>query len=200
MGSFLELEVGRRSERWRLRPLQRPRLERYCPGCGVIRELHCSGKFRINAQKKALDVWLKYRCERCDSAWKAPIFERRPIAQMDPALLDAFERDEPTLVDRYAFDAARWRAHVLRVVAPAIAVERTAAECACTELGGLCIHVEAPFECDMRLDRLLSAELRIGRAELCRLLEAGQLEVAPAQTDALRKRVRNGQRVRFIRI
>jgi hypothetical protein len=197
MGSFFELGVERRSERWSLRPLERPRLARYCPGCGVIRELQCSGKFRVNAQKKALDVWLKYRCEHCDSAWKAPIFERRPLSQMDPALLEAFERDEPTLVDRYAFEASRWRAHVVSVVAPSIEVDRAPVECACDEAARLCIHVEARFDCDMRLDRLLSTQLGLGRAELYRLHEAGQVQVTPSQRDALRRPVRNAQRVRF---
>jgi hypothetical protein len=197
MGSLFEVGVGNRSERWILRPLERPRLARYCPGCGVVRELVCSGKFRVNAQKKTLDVWLKYRCEHCDGAWKAPIFERRAVSQMDPALLEAFERDEPTLVDRYAFDPARWRADILAVAAAPTAVERAPVTCTCAEAASLCIHVEARFACDLRLDRLLSTELGLARAELGRLLDAGRLAITPAQRDALRKPARDGQRIRF---
>jgi hypothetical protein len=197
MSSCSELGLERRSERWILRPLERPRLARYCPGCGLVREFVCSGKFRVNAQKKALDVWLKYRCEHCDGSWKAPIFERRPISQMDPALLEAFERDEPTIVDRYAFDATRWRAHILGVSPPLTKVERAALDCTCAETASLCIHLDARFECDVRLDRLLSTELGVARAELGRLLDAGRLEITPAQRDPLRKPARDGQRIRF---
>jgi hypothetical protein len=197
MSSCIELGARRKSERWIVRPLERPRLARYCPGCGVVRELVCTGKFRVNAQKKALDVWLKYRCEHCDGAWKAPILERRPISQIEPALLEAFERDDPSLVDGYAFDLARWRPHVVGVVAPAIAVDRAPVECQCAEAASLCVHLEASFDCDLRLDRLLARELGVARADLARWLKAGKLSVAPSQRDPLRKPIRDGQRIRF---
>jgi hypothetical protein len=197
MGSPVERGVARRSERWTIRPLERPRLARYCPGCRAVRELVCSGKFRVNAQKKALDVWLKYRCEHCNGAWKGPILERCPLSQLDPELLEAFERDEPALVDRYAFDVARWRAHVIRVAAPSLRIERSALACACTEAASLCVHLEAPFACDVRLDRLLAAELGHTRADLARWLAAGALTISPAQRDPLRKRARDGQRICF---
>lgn len=79
------LSLGR-SELWVVRPCEPPRLRRYCPGCRAAREFVCTQRFRMNAHKKTLDVWLKYRCPICDCTWKAPIFERIATTQLDDSL------------------------------------------------------------------------------------------------------------------
>ena len=192
------LSLDRRSELWTVRPLELPRLRRYCPGCGVAREFVCSGRFRTNAQKKAIDVWLKYRCALCETVWKAPVIARRPISQLDPTLREGFERDDQALVWKYAFDTDRWRSHVIAVEADVpLRVDRAPVECACDASAHACFHLAVPFPCELRLDRLLSTELRIARAQLQRWRDSGRLDVEPEQRDALRKRVRDGQCVRF---
>jgi hypothetical protein len=103
-----------RSERWSIRPLELPRPWRYCASCATRRAFVCSERFRVNAQKKSLDVWLNYRCESCEDVWKFPLLERRPVAELGPAL-DDFARHDRATVWKYAFDIARLRPHVIRV-------------------------------------------------------------------------------------
>lgn len=50
------------------------------------------------------------------------------------------------------------------------------------------------------LDRLLANELQVARRQLHRVYDAGMLIVSPAQRDALRKRVRDGQCVRLLEV
>ncbi len=50
---------------WRVTPLQPPLVRRHCSRCAAARAFACSLKFRTNAQKKRLDVWLIYRCSAC---------------------------------------------------------------------------------------------------------------------------------------
>lgn len=194
------LLLSGRSERWIVRPCEPPRLRRYCPGCGRVTDYACSGRFRMNAQKKTLDVWLKYRCADCECTWKAPILERIATTKLDPALREAFERDDPAIVARYAFDVARWRRDIVEVVHDeAVSVERIAIECVCEPTAYACVHFDAPFPCDARLDRLLAAELSVARSQLHRLFDAGALSIAPDSKDGLRRRVRAGVCVRFNR-
>jgi hypothetical protein len=175
MGSFCE--------RWRIRPLELPRPWRYCASCATARVFVCSERFRVNANKKSLDVWLNYRCESCDDVWKFPLFERRTVNEIG-AMLEAFARHDREIVWKYAFDIARLRPHVIKVDTDArVEVERTASACACADC---CIHFDVQFPCDIRLDRLLAGELNISRSALER-------SVSPEQRDALRKRVRDGQ-------
>jgi hypothetical protein len=175
-----------RSERWSLRPLELPRPWRYCASCSTARAFVCSERFRVNAQKKALDVWLNYRCECCEDVWKFPLLERRPVSALGPAL-DDFARHDPALVWKYAFDIPRLRPHVIRVDSDVrVQIERTPLAAVAAPPGYICIDFDVPFSFDIRLDRLLAGELQVSRSSL---------QVAPGQQDALRKRVRDGQRI-----
>ena len=178
MGSFCE--------RWRIRPLELPRPWRYCASCATARAFVCSERFRVNANKKSLDVWLNYRCKSCEDGWKFPLFERRTVSEIG-AMLEAFARHDRELVWKYAFDIARLRPHVIKVDSDVrVAVERTALACDCVSSGHCCIHFDVQFHCDIRLDRLLAVELGLSRSALER-------SVSLEQRDALRKRVRDGQ-------
>lgn len=178
--------MGSWSERWRIRPLELPRPWRYCASCATASAFVCSERFRVNANKKSLDVWLNYRCASCENVWKFPLFERRTVSELG-AQLDAFTRHDQAAVWRYAFDVARLKPHVIKVDTDVrVQVERTALECDTVPLGHLCIHFDVPFPCDIRLDRLLASELGISRSSLER-------RVSAEQRDALRKRVRDGQ-------
>ena len=179
--------MGSSSERWRIRPLELPRPWRYCASCASARAFVCSERFRVNAQKKSLDVWLNYRCASCIDVWKFPLFERRSVSEIGGALLDGFARHDAAAVWKYAFDIARLRPYVIRVDSEVrVEVERTPFACDAAEPGWLCIHFEVPFPCEIRLGRVLATELGISRSSLER-------RVPPQWCDALRKRVRDGQ-------
>ena len=183
-----------RSERWLIKPLTCPRPVRHCSTCGVAKEFICSERFRVNAQKKLLDVWLHYRCSDCGGAWKYPVLERQSIATLDVATYEAYVRHDPLTVWKHAFDVGRLRAHVALVAANVdVIVERSV-----IGNGGddeLRIHLDVPYACDLRLDRLLVRELRCSRAKIQQWYESGQLRVLPEQSGALSKRVRTGQQV-----
>jgi hypothetical protein len=175
------------SERWLIQPLELPRPWRYCASCASARAFVCSERFRVNANKKSLDVWLNYRCASCEDVWKFPLFERRSVSELGSALLDAFARHDRAVVWKYAFDVARLRPHVISVDTDVrVAVERTTLACAAVLPEHLCIRFYVPFPCNIRLDRLLAGELGISRSALER-------RVLPEQRAALRRRVRDGQ-------
>lgn len=175
-----------RSERWSIRPQELPRPWRYCATCSMARAFVCSERFRVNANKKSLDVWLNYRCDSCEDVWKLPLFERCAVSKLGPAL-DDFARHDRATVWKYAFDIPRLRPHVIRIdLDVRVQIERSPLADAAAPPGYICIEFAVPFPCDIRLDRLLAGELKISRSSL---------QVDPLQQDTLRKRVRDGQRV-----
>jgi hypothetical protein len=187
-----------RFERWRIRPAQAPRPWRYCATCGTARAFDCTGRFRTNANKKSIDVWLNYRCTDCSAVWKLPIFERKTVADLPRALLEAFARHDTAIVDRYAHDVGRLRPHAIRLDADGgHVVERGEADGSIerAQRDGLQIELNVPGACDLRLDRLLAAELRVSRGALADGYEERRIEILPAQKDPLRRRIRDGQRV-----
>ena len=183
-------------EGWEVTPLASPRLIRHCPGCNDTRPFVCAETFRVNAQKKTLDVWLNYRCERCSAVWKCPIFERKPVARMSPRQLEAFFRNDSAMARRFAFDVAHLRRHCARIETISdVRVRRLTVTPAVDDVAPLCIRLYVPLTCGMRLDRLLAGELNLSRLTLQKLRERGDLHVSPGRDHALRLPIHDGQRI-----
>jgi hypothetical protein len=178
---------------WAIAPVTAPRPLINCNRCGGVKAYRCSEKFRVNANGKCIDVWLIYRCVDCDSSWNFGIFERCNRRDIEPALLQALEGNDPALARRHAFDVVALRRQVGRVeecreVDVRKQVIGTILES--TTILQLCVSVGVPTS--LRLDRLLANELGISRSRLQALQERRSLVVEPACAKALRKPVRDG--------
>lgn len=53
---------------------------RNCSGCGRKSRFKNTGKFRVNANKGLLDVWLIYRCEDCGHTLNLTVYERSRVS------------------------------------------------------------------------------------------------------------------------
>lgn len=91
---------------WEVQYLSPPEVIRHCKKCAAKTAHISSGLFRINAQQKALDIWLVYRCERCKNTWNATIFSRVHPKVVPAALLEKFTANDPSLGWKYAMDSA----------------------------------------------------------------------------------------------
>jgi hypothetical protein len=155
----------------------------------------CSLKFRTNAHKKRIDVWLIYRCSACDETWNLPIHERVAI---DDIALDAFQaiaRNDAALARYYAFDRARLARHGLRVEeSAAVAVRKVAQNGRQEDAALIEIEIALSVSCGIRLGRLLSSELGITRSQLRTLHEHGALRASHA-TKPLRSAIVDGQSI-----
>ncbi len=150
----------------------------------------------MNAQRKALDVWLNYRCERCDSTWKRPVIERRPVGEIDPHQLEAFFRDDPLVARRLAFDVAQLcRQSVVIDAHTDVRVHRVTIAPDVDDIAPLCIRLALPVKCAVRLDRLLALQLGLSRTALHSLWDRGELHVSPARNAPLRRPIHDRQRI-----
>jgi len=139
---------------WTLHALETPRVPRRCPRCDAPRRFVSSGKFRLNAQKRRIDVWLVYLCPECDDRWNAPIVERAAPEEIRGYAL--YQDNDPAAARSCAFSvpgadlAVPWR------------VEREPQSLPLT------VELRLADRMHVRLDRLLAAELGISRAEIAR--------------------------------
>ncbi|KGF66903.1 hypothetical protein LL06_25475 [Hoeflea sp. BAL378] len=176
--------------RWTLIPQTAPQPWIACSGCGGPRPFRCSGKIRLNANGRRLDAWLIYRCLACDKTWNRPVFERQNVRAIDPRLLEALQSNDPDWIRTLAFDVEALRRKAHRVDEfPDCAIDKEILE----EPPGwtsLRIELAAPSPVDLRLDRLMAAELKIPRARLKALHESGSLRTEPE--GMLRRRIRSG--------
>jgi hypothetical protein len=186
--------------RWTITPRFSPRPWIACSGCGTHKPFQSSGKIRLNANGKKLDAWLIYRCLSCEKTWNRPLFERRLVRDIDPQVRDALHCNDPYWVRMQEFDVEALRRRTQQVTEFAevdISRETIAGYEACAER--LEIELAVLMPTSLRLDRLLTVELRRSRTQLNHLYAEGSLKIAPERKDALRRRVRDGMRISFDR-
>lgn len=75
-----------------------------CGGCGKKQEFINSGRFRVNANGRSVDVWLIYRCKKCKHSWNLTIFERTRPGKIPTDLFEAFEANDMDTALRYGGD------------------------------------------------------------------------------------------------
>ena len=97
-------DIGRKAL-WVIRELGLPALVKACVSCRSARH-HPTGKFRVNANGKLLDVWMLICCELCGRTSKIPLHERIYVQALDSERLLMFENNDRTMVRDLAMDGA----------------------------------------------------------------------------------------------
>ncbi|MEZ4235573.1 MAG: DUF1062 domain-containing protein [Myxococcota bacterium] len=142
----------------RVTPLEPPRVVRRCPRCDAPRPFGSSGAFRVNAQKRRLDVWLVRRCEACDATWNQPVAERVSPASLGARLV-GYQQDDPALVHAVAHDVTALKRHG-KVLPAEVAVEPLVA------VPPVVARVVLVAPVAVRLDHVLCEALGLSRARL----------------------------------
>jgi hypothetical protein len=88
---------------WVIRELGLPAIVKACVSCRSTRH-HPTGKFRVNANGKLLDVWMLIGCELCDRTSKIPIHERVHVQALENERLLMFEKNDPAMVRKLVID------------------------------------------------------------------------------------------------
>ncbi|MCX5215155.1 DUF1062 domain-containing protein [Kitasatospora sp. NBC_00240] len=94
-----------RKARWAVRQSALPTVVRPCPDCSGTRH-RPSGKIRVNANGKLLDVWLLLSCATCDRTSKVPVHERVHVSSLAPARREAYEANDPSVVRELTMSAS----------------------------------------------------------------------------------------------
>jgi hypothetical protein len=100
-----EVRSTSRTAQWVIRELGLPALVRACVSCRSGRH-HPTGKFRVNANGKLLDVWMLIGCELCGRTAKIPVHERIQVRVLDRERRLRFENNDPAMVRELVTDAA----------------------------------------------------------------------------------------------
>ena len=81
---------------WVVVPTCLPLVRRRCHACASER-FRASGKFRVNANHKLIDVWLLALCTACGETAKLTVLERMNVRSVRPELLDRLHDNDPGL-------------------------------------------------------------------------------------------------------
>jgi len=83
-------------ENWVVVPTCLPLVLRRCHVC-ASESFRTSGKFRVNANHKLIDVWLLALCTACGETTKLTVLERTKVRSVRPDLLDRLHDNDPGL-------------------------------------------------------------------------------------------------------
>ncbi|EIK8555042.1 DUF1062 domain-containing protein [Salmonella enterica] len=75
---------------WTVTPVGYQRITKRCPSCNVKREFEPSGAFRINSQKKLLDIWSIYKCTHCEYTWNISLYSRLHVSKINREMYHRF--------------------------------------------------------------------------------------------------------------
>jgi hypothetical protein len=160
---------------WLVRPTEDQGVVKRCPGCDAKRIFRSSGAFRVNAQKKTLDVWHIYKCEKCDYTWNIDVIERSNRRNIEPNLYNRFLQNDPDEARRLTFD------YRLLALNRAELAGSPDFEVTGPDLDALSTHdfargeVRFEFLLPIRLAVVLTKKLSLSRRRLNGLIESGHL-------------------------
>jgi hypothetical protein len=170
---------------WVIRELGLPAIVKTCPRCRSARH-HPTGKFRVNANSKLLDVWMLINCERCDRTSKIPIHERINVRALESERLVMFEKNDPAMARRLAMDASlasragyrldwsgTWE---LETDMPFYELERA-------DPASLEVVIRFQLPAPIRVEKLLMAGFGLSRSVARRMVDSGRIRL-PMAVDA----------------
>lgn len=163
--------------KWTARYLNTPTVVRYCKHCGTKTAFASSGLFRVNAQQKALDIWLIYKCITCDTTWNQSIYSRVNPHSLAPALLHGFHTNDSKLAMQYATDSSLAKRNGAELGIPEVELIGEQPELAeATQ-----IHLLAEWPSEHRAAAAIRSKLGLSRTEFDRYCETGKINCVSGQ-------------------
>lgn len=180
---------------WEITPTSWPVVIRSCPKCGHSSEYECSGNFRVNANHSAIDVWLIYQCNKCNSTWNMEIISRTNVKSIDKELYHKFLSNDKELAGYYAFDSATLSRNKAVINYDNINYDVTGDVIVYHKLTQICqLDILCPFPFPLRLDRLLVKQLGLSREQIKQLSGIGKI-INTTGKDITKTKMKNNLRL-----
>ncbi|EDA4820121.1 DUF1062 domain-containing protein, partial [Salmonella enterica] len=134
-----------------------------------------SGAFRVNSQKKVLDVWSIYKCTHCDYTWNISLFSRLPVSKIHRDLYCRLMTNDATTVQHFAYDNAILKRNNAELSGrPDFQIqERWSVSIAAHRQVSVSVRISRSFQ--VSLLSILKKQLMLSVAEIKRRIETGQI-------------------------
>lgn len=160
---------------------------RYCKKCGKKSVFICSGQFRVNAQRRCLDIWLIYKCLSCDTTWNATIYSRVSPQSLPTDLLDDFYKSNEELVEHYAMNGDFLRGNGVEVGLPSYSVVGNNFSLDET----VELEIKSKYSCSMKVSSIVREKLHLSQKKYLQLILNGRIKSISNQ-NLKSRRLKNG--------
>ncbi len=189
---------------WTVTPSTTPLYMRHCRKCKKQRPYYCSEKFRINAQKKTVDIWMIYKCTKCDNTCNIDIYSRLNPKAVDSEEYLNFQSNDAETAWKYAFSQDVIRAN--KIVADYSQIEYMLGgnimdleEIARQEEELIDFVIKTRYSLDLDLSYVIRKNLNISLSQMEAMLSEGILSIQP-QGPVRKTKIKDGQKVTVSRL
>ncbi|MCL2839314.1 MAG: DUF1062 domain-containing protein [Defluviitaleaceae bacterium] len=163
---------------WRIFPLNTPTIIRHCSKCNRKMDFYCSEKFRTNSNQTRSDIWLIYKCEKCDTTLKLAIKKGIKPSDLPKERFDKFTNNDVALAWEYAFNCDFLKNHNCVINYASVKYRVDGIESIDLEKP-LYIHLKSDFVFDLKLSGFLASTLNLSVTKIKRLAEMGNITTNP---------------------
>ncbi|MBB5960413.1 hypothetical protein FHS29_007037 [Saccharothrix tamanrassetensis] len=170
---------------WVVRELGLPAIVKACVSCRSTRH-RPTGKFRVNASGKLLDVWMLICCELCGRTSKTPVHERIRVQALEHDRLLMFENNDPAMVRRLVMDPALARKAAYRLDWSGtweLETDMPFYDLECGDPAPLEVVIRFELPAPIRVEKLLTAGLGLSRPAVRGMVDNGRVRL-PMAVDA----------------
>lgn len=177
---------------WEVQYLSLPPVIRYCKKCGRKMEFVCSGQFRVNAQRRYLDIWLIYKCSSCETTWNAAVYSRISPQALSAELLDKFHENDKELAKQYAMNGAFLHENGAEAGLPEYSVSGESFSLD-EEIE---LTIKSEYDIPIKVSSIVRDKLNLSRREYTQMVLEGKIRGVSGE-DLGKCRVRRGIVLRF---
>lgn len=162
---------------WEVQSLSLLPVLKYCKKCGRKNLFACSRQFRVNTQRRYLDIWLIYKCCDCNTTWNATVYSRISPQSIKPQLLDGFYKNDNELVEKYAMDSQFLQENGVEVGLPQYSVIGD-----CFSLNETVqLEIKSKYSLSVKVSSVVRSKLLLSEKEYLQLITSGKIKSFPNQ-------------------
>lgn len=186
---------------WELVPENLPIIKRSCSKCNEKTNYINSEKFRINANKNSIDIWLIFKCEKCKSTWNMTIFERIKPYSISKNEYVKFLSNDKKLVREYAFNSSIYCKNKAEVILEHMKYRLVQRKLETYDIkeNELVIEFVCKYPIELRVDKLLSDILGISRSKIKDMHKKGVVFIKDDK-NSLNIKVRDGMEIHVAKV
>ena len=160
---------------WEVKAKNTPFLKKKCNQCSSDR-FQCSDKFRLNAQKKNIDIWLIYRCVQCHNRYNMTLFSRIRTESIPKDLFGKMSENNTETAWEYAFSREIRKKNNVEADLESVDYEIFHDEISVKDLPDsdhemLTIAIKCPFDFNLKISSVIRLGLKLSSRKLNRLIE-----------------------------
>ena len=183
---------------WEIKVKNTPLLKRKCSHCYNDR-FYCSEKFRMNSQKRNIDVWLIYRCIKCDNTYNLTILSRTKPELINKELFRLFSENDVSTAWEYAFSAEMGRKNNVELDYKCVEYEILHDGISLKDILNMdneiiTFRIKTSFEFDLKLSSVIRMCLELSANQLDRMMETGAIST-PENRSLKKLKVKDGDTV-----